>query len=131
MDITHPTKIQPPATQHVTAGPYSPVLEIKAKSLVVISGQAPIREDGSLFETDITIQTEATLASCLTQLESAECNFNDLFKVSVYLTDLANWPEFNRIYAAMMPNPLPVRTAIQAGLLHNFLVEVDMWAAKS
>ena len=124
------TKIVPAATQHVTAGPYSPVLEIKAGSLVVISGQAPIKEDGSLYETDISIQTGVTLAACLTQLENAGCDFSDVFKVSVYLTDLANWPEFNRIYSNMMPSPLPVRTAIQAGLLHNFLVEVDKWAAK-
>ena len=130
MAHSHPTKITSAATQHVTAGPYSPVLEIKAGSLVVISGQAPIKEDGSLYDADITIQTEVTLSSCLKQLRYAGCDFGDVFKVSVYLTDLANWPEFNRIYAGMMPTPLPVRTAIQAGLLHNFLVEVDMWAAK-
>lgn len=130
MTHPHPTKIVPPATQHLTAGPYSPVLEVKAGSFVIISGQAPIKEDGSLYEADMAIQTKATLESCLVQLKNAGCDFNDVFKVNVYLTDLANWPEFNRIYEGFMPKPLPVRTAVQAGLLHNFLVEVDMWAAK-
>ena len=34
------------AVQHVTAGPYSPVLEVEADKLVLISGQAPINMEG-------------------------------------------------------------------------------------
>ncbi|MCP4020858.1 MAG: hypothetical protein GY729_03365 [Desulfobacteraceae bacterium] len=34
------------------------------------------------------------------------------------------------IYKKHFSEPLPVRTAVQAGLLYTFLVEVEMWAAK-
>ena len=123
-------KIVPPSQQHNTAGPYSPVLEIKAPSLVVISGQCAIRDDGTLFADDIAVQSRETLQNCQRQLAAAGCDLADVFKVNVYLTDLQNWPAFNRIYREIMPDPLPVRTAVQAALLENFLVEIEMWAAK-
>ncbi len=123
-------KIVPVSHQHKTAGPYSPVLEIKASSLVVISGQVAIHDDGGLFPDDIAVQTKATLENCRKQLATANCSLDDVFKVNVYLTDLSNWAAFNDVYRTIMPEPLPVRTAVQAMLLENFLVEVDMWAAK-
>lgn len=127
---TNTAKIVPPSRQHSTAGPYSPVLEIKASSLVVISGQCAIRDDGTLFPDDIVVQSRETLRNCERQLAAAQCSLADVFKVNVYLTDLADWPAFNEIYREIMPDPLPVRTAIQAALLENFLVEIEMWAAK-
>jgi 2-iminobutanoate/2-iminopropanoate deaminase len=119
------------ATQHRTAGPYSPVLEVDADRLVVISGQVAVADDGSVVGTTLAEQAEATLANCRRQLASAGCSFADVFKVNVYITDLADWPAFNAIYAPLMPAPQPVRTVVQAMLLPGFLVEVEMWAAKA
>lgn len=118
------------ARQHATAGPYSPVLEVEADRLVVISGQAAIAPDGTVVGDDVVTQARATLASCATALASAGCGLGDVFKVNVYLTDLAHWQAFNAVYAEVMPEPRPVRTAVQAGLLPGLLVEVEMWAAK-
>ena len=123
-------KVPEGAEQHKTAGPYSPVLEVEVTKLVVISGQAPIDMDGNVVGKTIEEQTEYTLEKCKKLLKKAGCTFADVFKVNVYLTDLDNWPRFNKVYAQHLPIPLPVRTAIQAGLLYTFLVEVEMWAAK-
>ena len=65
------------------------------------------------------------------QLGSAGCTLADVFKVNIYLADLADWARFNAVYEAVMPEPLPVRTAVQAVLLPGFLVEIEMWAVKS
>ncbi|MDA9100872.1 RidA family protein [Planktomarina sp.] len=120
----------PPSRQHATAGPYSPVLEVRTKSIVVISGQAALDLKGNVNTTDFEEQSVITLQNCLTQLTAAGCSFSDVFKVNVFLTDLSDWPKFNGIYEKMMQKPFPVRTAVQAGLLHDFLVEIEMWAAK-
>ena len=129
--IHHPLMQRPKdAKQHVTAGPYSPVLEVDARRLVVISGQVAIDMDGAVIGETIEEQTRATLQNCATQLASAGCSFADVFKVNIYLTDLAQWARFNAVYAEMMLEPLPVRTAVQAGLLPGFLVEGEMWAVK-
>ena len=120
----------PGARQHVSAGPYSPVLEIDARRLVVISGQVAVTLDGSVIGADIESQTEATLDNCAQQLATANCTLADVFKVNIYLTDLNHWSSFNEVYEKTMPAPLPVRTAVQAVLLPGFLVEIEMWAVK-
>lgn len=123
-------KSAPASRQHANAGPYSPVLEIRPDRLIVISGQAPLDLDGNVVSDDFKTQTRVTLENCLVQLSAAGCGFADVFKVNVYLTDLANWPAFNEVYGELLPEPRPVRTAIQAGLLDRFQVEIEMWAAK-
>ena len=76
-------------------------------------------------------QTAATLGNCAEQLASAGCTLADVFKVNIYLADLADWARFNAVYETVMPEPLPVRTAVQAVLLPGFLVEIEMWAVKA
>lgn len=127
----HPAKHVPPgAAQHRTAGPYSPVIEVDAKRLVVLSGQVAVGPDGDVIGDTIEEQTEATLANCRRQLASAGVTLNDVFKVNVYLSDLAEWSRFNAVYAAAFPAPRPVRTAVQAVLLPPYRVEIEMWAVK-
>ena len=125
-----PGKTAPTSTQHVTAGPYSPVLSVQPGQLVVISGQAALEESGRVIGSEIREQSRVTLENCRTQLQAAGCGFEDVFKVNVYMADLADWPAFNEVYRALMPEPLPVRTAIGAKLLATFLVEIEMWAVK-
>ena len=118
------------AKQHVTAGPYSPVLEItNINKLVVISGQAALDMEGNVLGDTIEEQTVATLKNCEMQLKRAGCSLEDVFKVNVFLTDLEERSRFNQVYAEIMPKPLPVRTAVKAGLLQTFKVEIEMWAA--
>lgn len=121
---------QPSSNQHVTAGPYSPVLEITCSKLVVISGQAAINPEGVVVGDNIEEQTHFTLKNCQKQLAAAGCSFDDVFKVNVYLTDLDLWPRFNKIYESYFSGIKPARTAVGTTLLLNFLVEVEMWAAK-
>jgi len=131
-DVPNPLKRLPEgARQHVTAGPYSPVLEIDAQRLVVISGQVAVDLEGCVVGGTIEEQTSATLANCIACLATAGCTLGDVFKVNIYLADLGHWTRFNEIYEKVMPEPLPVRTAVQAILLPGFLVEIEMWAVKA
>lgn len=118
------------AAQHVTAGPYSPVLQVTPGEIVVISGQAAIDPQGNIIGDNIEDQTHFTLKNCLKQLQSGGCTLDDVFKVNVYLTDLDNWPRFNEVYKTYFKDPKPVRTAVQTPLLYTFLVEVELWAVK-
>jgi enamine deaminase RidA (YjgF/YER057c/UK114 family) len=118
------------ATQHSTAGPYSPALRVGRGELVVISGQAAIADDGSIIGDSLEEQAEATLENCRRQLRSAGCDLADVFKVNVYLTDLSEWAAFNDVYRRLVPEPRPVRTAVGTKLLPGLKVEVEMWAVK-
>jgi 2-iminobutanoate/2-iminopropanoate deaminase len=97
--------------------------------IFVLSGQAPLDRDGRIIGETIEDQARATLENCRSQLNAAGCDLADVFKVSVYLTDLENWSRFNAVYREFFAEPYPARTAVQTGLL-GFLVEVDMWAAR-
>jgi enamine deaminase RidA (YjgF/YER057c/UK114 family) len=119
------------SAQHLGAGPYTPVVGVAAEArLFVISGQAPLNDAGQVVGSDIEEQTKTTLANCRRQLEAAGCGLDDVFKATVYLTDLAHWNAFNVVYRQVMQAPFPARTAVQTGLLPGFLVEIEMWAAK-
>jgi len=131
-DIRHPLKSRPKnARQHVTAGPYSPVLEVDAQRLVVLSGQVAVDLDGNVVGTNIEEQTVATLGNCAGHLSTSGCTLADVFKVNIYLKDLGDWARFNAVYEKLMEEPLPARTAVQAVLLPGFLVEIEMWAVKA
>lgn len=123
-------KLPSGASQHKTAGPYSPVLEVDARRIVVISGQAPMDTEGNVVGTTIEEQTQQTLKNCQKQLKTAGVDLENVFKVNLYLTDLNLWQRCNKVYESIMPEPFPARTAIQAGLLYTFLVEIEMWASK-
>ena len=127
----HPRKRVPAgAVQHVTAGPYSPVIEIDARRLVVLSGQVAVDLSGRVVGSTIEEQTRSVLDNCRRQLATAGVDFSDVFKVNVYLSDLAEWSRFNAIYEEILPPPLPVRTAVQTILLSGLRVEIEMWAVK-
>ena len=125
-----PKHLPAQARQHATAGPYSPVLEIFPGKLVVISGQAALDPDGKVIGDSIEAQTRHTLANCERQLATAGCALADVFKVNIFMTDLAEWPRVNAVYRDWMPEPRPVRTAVQTGLLMNLKIEIEMWAVK-
>jgi len=118
------------AVQHVTAGPYSPVLEISDfKKIVVISGQAALDMQGNVIGDTIEEQTVKTLENCKAQLERAGCTFDNVFKVNAFMTDLDEWPRFNKVYSEIMGRPFPVRTVVETKLLNTFKIEIEMWAA--
>jgi enamine deaminase RidA (YjgF/YER057c/UK114 family) len=116
------------SSQHVTAGPYSPSMIVQPGRLVVISGQAALNDDGIVIGDDIADQARFTLDNCRRQLHQAGAGLQDVFKVNVYLNDLADWPQFNDVYRGTMLDPLPVRTTVGTHLLSTLLVEVEMWA---
>jgi 2-iminobutanoate/2-iminopropanoate deaminase len=118
------------AVQHKTAGPYSPVLEIHADRLVVISGQVALDLDGNIVGDTIEEQTRQTMANCRRLLESAKCTFDDVFKVNAFMTNLDDWSRFNAVYMELMPEPRPVRTTVGVKLLGKCQIEIEMWAAK-
>jgi reactive intermediate/imine deaminase len=116
------------ANQHRTAGPYSPVLKVKANEFVVISGQGPIDDNGEIVGTTIQEQTHVTMQNCVRQLRSGGASLTNVFRVTVYLSDMQEWAAFNEVYRTYVHEPFPARTAIQCVLWGGIQVEIDMWA---
>lgn len=119
------------ASQHVTAGPYSPVLIVNFGKLVVLSGQAAIDKNGQIVGESIEEQTRYMMENCRDQLATANCTFDDVFKVTLFIKDINQWSAVNKIYETYFNEPRPVRTAVQTGLIGELLVEIEMWAVTS
>ena len=125
MKITIPEKF----IKEPTGFPFSPALSIEGKEIVVTSGVCCDDYDGTVPE-DMETQARNTILACENFLKEAGCGLENVFNVEVYMKDLEQWDDFNKVYKALVPEPFPCRKALQVGLLPGYLVEVVMWAVK-
>ncbi|WP_299825094.1 Rid family detoxifying hydrolase [uncultured Pontibacter sp.] len=114
----------------VAVGPYSHAVE--AGDLVFLSGQTPIdAETGKLVEGDIAAQTEQCFKNLFTVLAAAGLTPDDVVKVNVFLTDMANFAAMNAVYERQFAAPYPARTTIGvASLPLGAQVELEMIARR-
>src|SRR6476469_6567754 len=71
---------------------------VRNGNLVFISGQLPLDLKGECVSGAIRGHAEQTLKNVRAILEAAGATVNDLAQVTVYITDLTHWPEFNATY---------------------------------
>lgn len=107
------------------AGHYSHICT--AAGMVYISGQLPIKPDGTaLADQSFEEQARQVLANVEGCLAQAGLDKDSLVQVRVYVTDIGNWPLFNRLYAAWIGEHRPARAVAGVAELHYGLaVEVE------
>lgn len=108
----------------VSSLPYSPAIEASGR-LLFIAGQGPVDVSTGRFVTDsFEQQVRLTLDNLKAVVEAGGGDLANAVKVTVYLQDMADFDEFNPIYAEYFPEPRPVRTTVQSGL-NGFDIEID------
>jgi reactive intermediate/imine deaminase len=119
-----------PQTLSKPGGHYSHA--VVANQLIFISGQLPITGDGQkLTQATFKEQTVQVLENLKCALEGAGGAIQNLLQVRVYVDDIANWPEFNVIYAEWAGNSLPARAVVPTSQLHFGLkIEIEAIAEK-
>ena len=86
-------------------------------------------ETNKPVEGDITVQTNRIIDNLEAVLAGAGCSLKDVVKVTVYMTDLNDFPKMNEVYAARFGENKPARSTIQAAKLPGGAnMEVDMVA---
>lgn len=99
--------------------------------IAYISGQLPIGSDGPL-PSSATFEQQArqVLANVRAAVEGAGSSLSRVLKCTVYVTDVADWPEFNRLYAQAFGDHKPARAVVPVSPLHyGYRVEMDAIAA--
>jgi 2-iminobutanoate/2-iminopropanoate deaminase len=78
-------------------------------------------------------QVRQSFANLKAVLDADGLGMDAVVKVNVYLSDIANWAEFNEIYKEFIDQARPpARVAMQiAGLNNGYLVELDVIAEAS
>ena len=107
-------------------GPYSPA--VRSGNLVFFSGQTPIDPaTGKLVDGDIAAQARRVFDNLKAVCTAAGGSFDQVARVGIYLTDLANFAAVNGVMKDYFREPFPARSTIGvASLPMNAQVEVDM-----
>ena len=109
-------------------GPYSQGVLVEGSRTLYIAGQVPIdpQTGGLVGDGDIRIQTERVLDSMDAILQAAGLGFQDLVKVSIFLTNFDDFAAVNEIYGKRFDDAPPARTTVQiARFPMGFLIEMD------
>lgn len=97
-----------------------------------VAGQQGTDASDKLVAGGIGPETTATLENIQKVLKKAGFELKDIVSVTVYLADIHEFPDMNKVYKGVMPDPKPARATIQAGgLVNNARVEISAIAVKS
>ena len=108
-------------------GPYSQA--IVSGGMVYTSGQIAINPaSGEVEAADIAAQTKQVCENLRAVLEAAGSSLEKAVKTTCYLSDMANFAEFNKVYGEYFTQK-PARSCVAAKALpKGVLVEVDVIA---
>jgi len=91
---------------------------VEANGLLFVSGCPATDEQGNLVGGDDTVaQCAQVLKNLGAILAAAGCTPQDVVKVNVYLTDMADFAAMNEVYRTHFQAPYPARTAIGVAAL--------------
>jgi reactive intermediate/imine deaminase len=106
-------------------GPYSQA--IRAGSTIYLSGQIPLDpKTKELVKGDIRAQTRQVFENLAAVAEASGGSLANAVRITIYLTDLANFSVVNEVMADFCKEPYPARVTIGvAQLPRGAAVEID------
>jgi 2-iminobutanoate/2-iminopropanoate deaminase len=104
---------------------------IVAGNTLYIAGQEGTDDAGKLASGGIGPETKAALDNIAKILKAAGYELKDVVSVTVYLADIHDFAEMNKVYKTVLPDPKPARATIQAAaLVNDARVEIAAIAVK-
>ncbi|HEY0970313.1 MAG TPA: Rid family detoxifying hydrolase [Gemmatimonadales bacterium] len=111
-------------------GPYSHA--VWSGDTLYLSGQTPVEPaTGALVEGDVEAQAHRAFDNLALVLQDAGLTMDDVVKVNVYLTDMADFPAMNAAYRTRFTAPYPARTTVAvAALPLGASIEIELVARR-
>jgi 2-iminobutanoate/2-iminopropanoate deaminase len=105
---------------------------IQSGSLLFLAGQIPLDPvSGELVSGTIASETDRIIQNLSAVLSAAGASLQHVVKTTVYLTNMADFAEFNAAYARHFPSAPPARTTVAvAALPRGVRIEIEAIAAK-
>jgi 2-iminobutanoate/2-iminopropanoate deaminase len=102
---------------------------VRVGDVLYLSGQLGRGADGKLPD-GIEAQTKQALENIGATLKLAGLGYGDIFHCTAMLSDMANWPAFNKVYVTYFPaGKRPARSAFgTTGLALGGLIELECQA---
>ncbi|HZQ24459.1 MAG TPA: RidA family protein [Terriglobales bacterium] len=109
--------------------PFSP--GIVAGDTLYVAGQEGTDDSGKLKAGGIAAETQAALENIEKVCKAAGFETKDIVSVTVFLADIHEFGDMNKVYRNFLPDPKPARATVQvAGLVNNARVEISAIAVK-
>ncbi len=98
---------------------------------VYVAGQLPIDPmHPEAAHGDAAHQVRQTLTNVAHILEAAGSGLDKVLQMTVYISDMSDWSEVDRVYAEVMGEHRPARAVVPVrDLHHGYLVEIQAIAA--
>ena len=109
-------------------GVFSHAVKAEGKQYLFISGLTARDINGNpVGKGDIRTQTKEILENMKIILDEAGATFENVVRVTVYVTDLKNFKDIHEVRSEYFKNNLPASTLVQvSGLVHKeFLIEIE------
>lgn len=108
-------------------GPYSQAISVTPGKLLFISGQIPVnRETGEFAGSDIASQTKQAILNLQHIVREAGGELSNIKKTTVFLKDMNDFAEMNKVYAEFFAGEFPARSTIEvARLPKDAKVEIE------
>jgi len=109
-------------------GPYSQAVLVD--KTLYCSGQIAINPKNNLIiNSSIKEETEMIMKNIFEILSSAQMNFDNIVKCTIFLKDMNQYAEINAVYAQYFSDNPPAREAVQVSCLpKNVNVEISLVA---
>ena len=102
---------------------------IKAGGVIYCSGFVPADPTtGKLVEGDIEVQTARVLENLKAVLEAAGSSLEKTVKTTVFLVDRKDFAGMNNVFARYFPTDPPARSTVEARLMIDAKVEIELIA---
>ena len=99
---------------------------VRAGDTVYLSGQIPLDPKTMQLVEGFEAQVRRVFDNLLAVCREAGGGFDDVVRVTIYLTDLAQFPKVNEIMASCFREPYPARVTVGvASLPRGAAVEID------
>ncbi|MFH0811593.1 MAG: RidA family protein [Pseudomonadota bacterium] len=111
--------------------PYEPfkiALGYRVGNLIFLSGQAAINEKGEIIGVnDFDAQAEQVFKNLKRVLEAAGSSLDKIFKVTIYLTDMTNFPKIVALRKRWFTKPYPADTIVEVKALglRELMIEIE------
>ena len=106
-------------------GPYSQAVMAEGRFLF-LSGQIPLRPDGTLVEGDVRTQTEQVVKNLRAVLDAAGLTPANLVKTTIFLSSMDHFATVNEVYGSLFESDLPARATVAVvGLPKGVDVEIE------
>jgi 2-iminobutanoate/2-iminopropanoate deaminase len=111
-------------------GPYSQA--VMNNNTLYCSGQVAINpQTGELNNADIKSETHQVMKNLKAVLSEAGLNFSNVVKCSIFLLDMNDFGEVNKIYGEYFESSFPARETVQVARLPlDVNVEISLIAVK-